>query len=238
MVARRSRKFLDENRYAHIAVSANGRILAGISQDERQLHVWNLVEESLLHGSSLEQLGQLTESRKGAQGDRSIAGIVVSNDGRSVACLVPRRGIHGHVVLLNCKTGQPIGDAHELANMESWPAFSPSSDQIVTPGYMDTASRLSTITEADVIERTEVRGTRIDLCAAFSPDGTTLAVAGLSHDVRLYDQATGRLKQTLNGHTRRVASAVFSQDGQRILSGSLDGTVRNLGTGDATGGTA
>ena len=58
----------------------------------------------------------------------------------------------------------------------------------------------------------------------WSPDGTTLAVA-TSAGVWLYSdtQAAPRL---LDGHTRPVSSVTFSHDGERLVSGGWDGTVR------------
>ena len=39
---------------------------------------------------------------------------------------------------------------------------------------------------------------------AFSPDGSTIAGASWDDDIRLWDAATGKHLQTLNGHTREV----------------------------------
>jgi WD40 repeat protein len=61
--------------------------------------------------------------------------------------------------------------------------------------------------------------------AAFSPDGTTVAVAG-SRDVRLYDAGSGDERRRLSGHTSVLRSVAFSADGRRIVTASADGTVR------------
>ena len=60
---------------------------------------------------------------------------------------------------------------------------------------------------------------------AFSPDGTTLASGSLGGTVRLWDAATGTLRNTLTG-TDYVTSVAFSPDGTTLASGSLGGTVR------------
>jgi WD40 repeat protein len=65
---------------------------------------------------------------------------------------------------------------------------------------------------------------------AFSPDGKILA-AGDSEfmkasDIRLYDVRTGEIKSTLTGHSDSVSSVAFSADGQWVMSGSDDKTIR------------
>ncbi len=61
---------------------------------------------------------------------------------------------------------------------------------------------------------------------AFSPDGKTLAMASRERNVQLWDVATGKILETLKGHSSAVLAVVFSPDGRTLASGGSDQTVR------------
>ena len=61
---------------------------------------------------------------------------------------------------------------------------------------------------------------------AFAPHGGVLASGSGDHTVRLWRARTGRLLQTLEGHTGGVTSVAFAKDGGVLASGSDDHTVR------------
>ncbi len=60
---------------------------------------------------------------------------------------------------------------------------------------------------------------------AYSPDGTRLVVAS-SIGIWIYDAQTGEVLDLLTGHTDWVYSVSFSPDGETLVSGSLDDTIR------------
>ena len=62
--------------------------------------------------------------------------------------------------------------------------------------------------------------------ADFSPDGKLLAIAGSDRKIQIRDGVTGELKATCEGHTAAVKSVVFSKQGDTLVSGSLDGSIR------------
>ena len=63
--------------------------------------------------------------------------------------------------------------------------------------------------------------------AVFSPDGkSALAAGGLMQVLFLFDPATGRHCQQINGHTASVDCVALSPDGKWALSGSQDRTMR------------
>ena len=61
---------------------------------------------------------------------------------------------------------------------------------------------------------------------AFSPDGYTLAVAGSSGMIRLWDSTTGQELLILEGHKRQINGLAFAPDGSTLASCSHDGEVR------------
>src|SRR5437762_2490462 len=61
---------------------------------------------------------------------------------------------------------------------------------------------------------------------AFSPDGKTLASAGMDKTVKLWDVGTGKETATLTGHTNQVTRVAFSPDGKTLASGGDDHSVK------------
>src|SRR5262249_4907146 len=80
-------------------------------------------------------------------------------------------------------------------------------------------------------------------CIAVSQDGKQFATAGGeggkdaragdAHHVRLWNLETGKLAQTLKGHTRQVQRVAFTADGKRVVSTASDGVrVWDRATGE------
>ena len=71
-------------------------------------------------------------------------------------------------------------------------------------------------------------------CAAFSPDGTTVAAGCLDGVVRRWEVATGRPAAWLRGHTNAITALAFSGDGKTIATGGADQAVKVWVAADGT----
>jgi WD40 repeat protein len=61
--------------------------------------------------------------------------------------------------------------------------------------------------------------------AVFAPDNGAVATCALDRAVRIFD-LSGHCLKTFWGHTGNIISLLWSQDGKRLVSSSVDGTVR------------
>ena len=241
MALRESEPILDaDNSYSRLAFSSNGRLLVAITQDERQLRVWDLEDESMLHSSSIdlddlrrriELAGGISKPRGNELGrdhDRAfISRLSVSNDGRLVAFVVPLvrdGGTAARVVLIDPKDGRPIVQAQQSVYASITPTFSPSGRQLVTSENAGVYSTLSDIHPDSMRPRLQILGS-LPLSAAFSHDGTILAIANYYNEIRLHRATNGTLLQTLNDHAQWARSIVFSKGGRHLVSAGPDGRV-------------
>lgn len=70
-------------------------------------------------------------------------------------------------------------------------------------------------------------------CAAFSPDGQTLATGGDDHIIALREAGTGQTRATLHGHAGAVSAVLFADEGRTLISVCDGGDVKVWGA--ATG---
>ncbi len=61
--------------------------------------------------------------------------------------------------------------------------------------------------------------------AVFSPDDTMVATCALDRTLRIFD-LTGHCLKVLRGHTGNILSLSWTRDGSRLVSSSVDGTIR------------
>jgi WD40 repeat protein len=114
----------------------------------------------------------------------------------------------------------------------------PSREGCVQAVAFAADGRLAACGEAGVVEVWDQGGSRLLrtlrvaagnpplYAVAVSPDGHTLAAAGLDGAISLFDLDAGRPRQRLEGHRDAVYSLAFGPGGESLLSGSGDGTVR------------
>jgi WD40 repeat protein len=145
-------------------------------------------------------------------GKSYLPSISLSPDGRYLA-------LGGNLRLWDLQNGEeiPFSQKSSLAV-----AFNPDGKLLATAGTDDVQIR----TIAGKLVRRLVNSSSPILLATFSSDGRQLATASLDLSIRLWDVATGRKLQTLQGHIARVTCLAFSPDGRRLASGSDDTSVK------------
>ncbi|MEZ4866010.1 MAG: BTAD domain-containing putative transcriptional regulator [Caldilineaceae bacterium] len=126
-------------------------------------------------------------------------------------------------------------------------AFSPDGKTLVSSGAEH--ARLWDVATGQIQCTLRGHTSRIR-CVAYRPDGVTVASGGYDNTIRLWalpteargasagDPAASELPcRVLSGHTDAIQSLAFSPDGQLLVSGSDDSTVRlwDLAAGPTTG---
>lgn len=133
--------------------------------------------------------------------------------------------------LLVWSASQPEAEPHMLTNLHRMIThlqFNPAGDRLAV-GTLDGSVWVLDPQTGEVIA-SETIYTSIIWDGAFSPDGSLFVTGNDDNQVILYDVLAEapylQPRVVLEGHQGPVYSVIFSQDGQSVISGSSDGTVR------------
>jgi WD40 repeat protein len=152
-----------------------------------------------------------------------VLSLAYSPDGK----LIASGGRDNVICLWDANTGREV---RRLTAPDHWfdqIAFSPDGMLLAAVNHYDEIIQLWSISDGKQVFK--LKG----ICAAFTPDGKSLATGGKDKLIRFWDPSKGKEVRRLAGHEKEVRSLAFSPDGAMLASGSGDETVRiwNVATG-------
>jgi WD40 repeat protein/serine/threonine protein kinase len=153
---------------------------------------------------------------------------------------------NGEIILWDASTGKSLRRFRDTNHWIGAVSFDRAGRRILTaagtqtlhPQAMRGWAKVWDVEQARVVLTLEEPEAWI-FAVAYSPDETRIATGGgvlfpnappqpAKASIKVWDVSTGqgRVERVLEGHGDAVRSLSFSRDGRRLLSGSLDGTVR------------
>ncbi len=129
----------------------------------------------------------------------------------------------GQVTVWDLQSQQAVTQLHADSDAVYAVQFSPNDRILAVAGY-EGKVKLWTVPDWKPHGTLTSNSTISDI--SFSPDSTTLAATGYT-SIHLWTVDIGENIVTLTGHTDWVRTTIFSPDGNRLISSSADGTVRN-----------
>jgi WD40 repeat protein len=171
------------------------------------------------------------------QGVHPVQAIALTADGQFVACSranqiflyhVPTGQLITKLADASLDTEQTTGIAHR--DLVQSLAFNQAGDLLASGGFR----------EVKLWRRPkDVQQFNIDLGApakafAISPDQERIAVATTDHQIHIYSANNGEPGPVLAGHTDAITSLRFTNDGEQLVSVSLDQSARIWGLKDAS----
>ena len=105
-------------------------------------------------------------------------------------------------------------------------AFSPNGKQVVSGSWDKSLKVWNAETGTELSTLTVDSGFRGVQSVSFSPIGDMIAAGCYNGKIYFIDAQSGEVKRALTGHSDQVSSVAFSADGQWVMSGSNDKTIR------------
>ncbi len=204
-----------DDRFADVAFSPDGRIVAGLEGHGR-IQLWDRQTGEFRRLTGVSNGGRLPDLAGG------VGAIAFSPDGRSLA----GPGPDASLVLYAVDTGRSILRFEGSPDAVQELAWSPDGRTLVV-ALSKHVMRVWDARDGHLIHRSFGGHGGPVASVAFSPDGRTIASASYDRTVKLWSPEDPlRPRAVLEGHTDEVRAVAFSPDGRRIASAGLDHTLR------------
>ncbi len=192
------------DKVSSVAVSFDGKRIVSGSAD-KTLRIWDAIS------------GQELQTLRGH--DDRISSVAISPDGKRIVS----GGSDETVKIWDLASGRELHtlDGHKYFVFSV--AISPDGKRVVSVAGDIRIWDLETGQELPFFEDVYVGGI---VCVTFSPDGKNIISGGQRGNIQSWDATTGKVRQSLTGHTSDVRSIAVSPDGKRIASGSQDKTIK------------
>lgn len=128
------------------------------------------------------------------------------------------------VNLWNAKTGTLINKMQGHQGDIRQVMFSPNSKELVSVS-IDQTIRIWNVETGEIIRTIKEDGPIWAL--SIHPEGKILATGNTNGEINIWTE--GKLTQTIRGHSARIKTMLFSPDGQKIVSGSDDHSIKIWG---------
>ncbi len=197
--------------YYEISFSPNGKMIAIIGA-ENTIQLWDTGTAQLLKTLITDNAHEISFSLDG--------NILVSN------------GSNG-VQLWDTRTGELVRTLSGISGTIDGAHFSPDTDTIITSIYDESPADGAFLYDGRTGELLEELSewSGLESGMSSSPDGNIIAMVG--YVVKLFDLSNRQHLSTLSGHLvydhcggGTITTVRFSPDGQTVVSGSLDKTIR------------
>jgi RNA polymerase sigma factor (sigma-70 family) len=155
---------------------------------------------------------------------REVWSVAFSPDSKTVASVSDRSARPGELVLWDVHTRKPRHRVRQHGARAV--AFSPNGQAVAVANYYDRTVRIYDVSNGRLLRTLHGHASGVN-SLAYSPDGSTLATAGLDRTSRLWNTIDGQLRATLDGHTDDgVYSVAVSPNGKWVASCGFDRTAR------------
>jgi len=147
----------------------------------------------------------------------AVARIVYSPDGKQIAS----SGVDKQVKIWDAQTGKELYSAKYKYTIFTI-AYSPDGKTLAVGGE----GKQITFIDTETGKQTGKLANKPNVIwLAYSPDGLNLTAGCTDSKIRIWDLNKKKLKYTLSGHKRSLATVIYSKDGSKLYSSGWDGAL-------------